>query len=469
MRLIIAALFCHIAFGVAGQITFERTYGGIGGDIGFSVEQTTDNGYALFGVTWNGTAGSTDMYLVKTDEYGTEQWSNTYGSVNQDMGYTARQTNDGGFILCGMVGSFGSDSLTLVRTDANGDPLWARQYPGSLGRDIGYSVQETSDGGFAVCGFTENVGTAEDVYLVRTDANGDTLWTRTVDLGNSEVGWSLRQTDDDGFIVLANRFTFADPEGDIYLIRFDASGDTLWTRTIIAPGVDESHGLAITANGGFILVGGNGYPSRDILLVRTDEFGMEQWRRTYATTGDEMAIDVQEMEDGGFICAGRKENLLTSEIQMHLLRTDPDGDILWERTFQQGIFSEANSLDRTSDGGFVMLGYTVDTLDGAAYTDMYLVKTDGSGYASVSTPTGETNPVFVFPNPTAELVQLDAGTVHLTSVTLFDATGRPVLNRTFTGVSMAELTVGHLSDGAYMLVVSSGERTISTHALQIVH
>ena len=469
MRRIITISLCFIALSTAGQVTFEQTYGGVDGDLGSSVEQTSDGGYALFGVTWNTGGASADMYLVKTDAYGVEQWSHTYGTVNQDMGYNARETSDGGFILCGMVGSFGTDTLTLVRTNANGDPLWTRQYPGSLGRDIGFSVQETSDGGFAVCGFTENTGVAEDVYVVRTEANGDTLWTRTVDLGGSEVGWTLRQTDDDGFIVLANSYTFADPDGDMYLIRFDASGDTLWTRTIVSPGVDEAHGLAITADGGFIIAGGNGNPSRDILLVRTDEFGMEQWRRTHATLGDEMVMDVQMMDDGGFICGGRKEDLLTSDTRMHLFRTDPDGYIQWERTFQQGIFSAANSLDRTSDGGFVLLGYTVDTLAGTAYVDMYLVKTDGAGYSSVIPITSASEHVLVFPNPTVERVELDAGTGHLTSATLYDAAGHRVLNRTFIGVSMAELKVDHLSNGAYVLVVGSGKGTISTHALHIVH
>lgn len=456
------------ASSAVGQITFEQTYGGVDGDIGFSVEQTSDGGYALFGSTWNGTAGSADMYLIKTDAAGMEQWSHNYGSVDMDMGYCARQTSNGGYILCGMFGTFGTDTLTLVRTDANGTALWIERYPGSLGRDIGYSVEETSDGGFLVCGFTEGTGVEEDVYVLRTTGNGALLWATSVDLGASEVGWCLRRTDDDGCIVVANSFDYGDPNGEIHLLRFDPNGDTLWTSTILTPGADESRGLAITLDGGFIVAGGNGSPYRDILLVRTDEFGIEQWRRTYATAGDEAARDVQQMDDGGFIVGGRKEDLLTNDIQMHLMRTDADGYMEWERTFQQGIFSDANSLDRTSDGGFVLFGHTTDTLGGVPHTDMYLVKTDGAGYSTVASIADPGGPILVYPNPAADRILLDAGKTRLTSAVLFDAAGKQVLRETFSATTTAELSLGHLYCGAYVLNATAENGRSTSQALLIV-
>lgn len=435
----------------AAQTTFEQTYGGPESDLGFSVQQTSDGGYALFGSTWNGGAGSADMFLVKVDDAGVEQWSRTYGTVNFDMGYCARQNSDGGFILCGMQNGLGNDSLKLVRTDDNGDTLWTNTYPGTLGRDIAYSVQQTGDGGFVVCGFTEGTGVGEDVYLLRTEANGETLWTRTIDLGGSEVGWSLRQTADDGTIVVANSFTVGDPNGEIHLLRFDTNGDTLWTRTILAPGPDETHGLSITADGGFIIAGGNGYPSRDILLVRTDANGMEQWRRTIATAADEMAADVQPMDDGGFILCGRKENLLTTHIEMHLFRTDADGYVEWERTFLHGVLSEAHSLDRTSDGGFVLFGYTADVLGGNANIDMYLVKTNDSGFSSVRSNHEDLPVISTFPNPATDKIQLDAGSASLTSIALLDASGQVAMQQAYRAARTATLNVGSLANGAYVL------------------
>lgn len=441
----------------SAQVTFERTYGGPEADLGFSVQQTMDGGYALFGVTWNTGGNGADMYLVKTDASGATLWEHTYGGIDANMGYGAQETSDGGFILCGMFGGFGTDTLTLVRTDAAGEALWTRGYRGALGRDIGYSVLQTSDGGFAVCGFMENGDEAEDVFVVRTDAEGDTLWTSAVDLGGSEAGWCIRGTDDEGFIVVANSFTFADPDGEIHLIRFNADGDTLWTRTYAAPGPDESHGLWMTSDGGFIIADGNGYPSRDIMLIRTDAAGVELWRRVHATAGDEMPLDIEETEGGGFICAGRKEDPLTGHIRMHLLRTDADGFMEWERTFPRGIFSEAQALDRTTDGGYVLLGQTADTLVGQAMTDLFLVKTDGAGYSGIGAAVDVVPSISVFPNPCAtDVLHVRIPDGARADLLLLDATGRVVrraVNATLANGSSG-WDLGGLPTGAYELVVT---------------
>ncbi|MBK6777192.1 MAG: hypothetical protein IPG74_15610 [Flavobacteriales bacterium] len=315
-------------------------------------------------------------------------------------------------------------------------------------------MEETSDGGFLVCGFTEGTGTEEDVYVLRTTGNGTLLWATAVDFGASEVGWCLRRTDDDGCIVVANSFDAGDPNGEINLLRFDPNGDTLWTRTILTPGADESHGLAITSDDGLIIAGGIGYPDRDILLVRTDELGNEQWRRTHATLGDEAARDVQQMDDGGFIVGGRKEDLLTNDIQMHLMRTDADGYMEWERTFQQGIFSEANSLDRTSDGGFVLFGH--DRHTGRVRIHGHVLSEDGWGrilHRCVHRRSRRSD--LVYPNPAADRIRLDAGKAHLTSAVLFDPTGKPVLSETFSATTTAELSLGHLCCGAYVLTATA--------------
>ena len=464
MKLIMLSLGLGFAQIGISQITFDQVYGEGLTAFGFNVEQTMDGGYAVFGSSWSN--GGADMYLLKTDAYGVEQWNRNYGSVNPDLGYGAHQTLDGGYILCGTSNALGNDSLILVRTDGDGTALWTRTYPGSLGRDIGFSVLQTSDGGFAVCGFTQGAGIAEDIYLVRTDPNGDTLWTSSIDLGNSEVGWSVRQTSDGGFIVLANSYSFADPDGDIYLLRYDSYGDTLWTRTIISPGPDETHGFAICSDGGYIIAGGNGYPNRDLLLIRTDAQGMEQWRQTPASSGDQMANQIQEMDDGGFVVCGRTALPPPSVTYMYLLRTDDNGTMLWEREFGRGIFSEAISLDRTSDGGFVIAGSTTDTIAGFAYTDMYLVKTNGDGVVSIA-PSETLDPlVKCYPNPATDRLRIDSGTATILSIKLLDAMGQCVLDVRTSNVSHYALGVENLANGPYVLAATiSDGRTYTQRVL----
>ena len=181
-----------------------------------------------------------------------------------------------------------------------------------------------------------------------------------------------------------------------------------------------------------------------------------------------MALDVQQLEDGGFICAGRKEDLATGDIQMHLLRTDADGYFAWERTFQQGIFSEATSLDQTSDGGFVLLGTTTDTLSENAITEMYLVKTDGAGYSAIAPRPGLPAALLVFPNPAADFVRIVSLDERLTSVVITDASGRPALTTAGTSTD-SQVDVRMLSSGTYFVTATLQDGRSLRQRLVVVH
>ena len=413
------------------------------------MQQTSDGGYILSGVTYSLGNGSGDMYLVRTDAAGAVQWTGTYGTINLEIGYAVRQTTDGGFAMCGMFNGFGYDTLSLVRTDVNGNTVWVKHYPGSLGRDLGYALQQTSDGGFVVCG--SSGPSLDDVYVVRTDVNGNMVWSSTIDLGGGEMALAVQQTADNGSVVLVQNSGFADPDGELYLLRLDQNGDTLWTHLYATAGADEARGLAITADGGFIIAGGNGDPSRDIQLIRADAQGIELWRRVHATVGDELAMDVQQLDDGGFIVAGRKENALTGDIEMHLLRTDANGFMDWERSYLRGVYSEAQSLDRTSDGGFILLGTTTDVFGGFTNFDMYLVKTDGAGYSAIREGADGGSVVHVFPNPAADRFCVEITDFGQTAALLFDPSGRAVWQGSFTGPGTSTMNLAPFPSGAYVL------------------
>ncbi|MBL8011739.1 MAG: T9SS type A sorting domain-containing protein [Flavobacteriales bacterium] len=442
---------------LVAQITFERTHGGPDTDIGFQVQQTSDGGYALFGVTWNNTAGSADMLLMRTDASGNELWSRTYGGVNLDMGYGGRQTADGGYVLCGMFGGFGTDSLTLIRTDAQGDLLWTGHYPGALGRDIGYSVLETGDGGFTVCGFTEGTGVAEDALLLHVDAAGSLQWARTLDLAASEVAWDLVATSDGGYAMVVNSFQVGDVNGDPVLVRCNAQGDTLWTRRYAIPGADETHGLAVTLDGGYILAGGNGYPDRDLVLLRADAQGNELWRQEWVTAWDEMAHGVQAMDDGGFIGAGRTAAQQPGQVALYLFRTDAVGTLIWERTIERGLICQANGLDRTDDGGVVVIGYTTDTLGGGSPTDIFLAKTDGAGYTSMGPMDDTVEDLIIGPNPAADRTTLKLPNGASWQVNILGTDGRSVAELA-TVEQQTDLDVADWSPGVYLVRAMSGGR-----------
>ena len=260
-----------------GDTQWTRTYGGADIDEGFSVQQTSDGGYIVAGLTWSFSAGLQDVYLIKTNASGDTQWTRNYGGTVNDWGYSVQQTSDGGYIVTGWTGSFGAGSadIYLIKTNASGDTLWTRTYGGAQ-YDEGNSVQQTSDGGYIVAGYTYSFGAGSyDVYLIKTNASGDTQWTRTYGGTNDDEGFSARQTTDGGYIVAGYTGSFG-AGGDVYLIKTNASGDTQWTRTYGGTGGDEGYWVRQTSDGGYIVAGWTGSfgaGNYDVYLVKTDSLG----------------------------------------------------------------------------------------------------------------------------------------------------------------------------------------------------
>ncbi len=256
-----------------------------------------------------------------------DSWSKAYGGSGKDRGYSVQQTPDGGFIIAGWTNSFsaGDADVYLIRTDAGGDTLWTRTYGGSY-TDCGYSVQQTSDGGFIVAGNTYFPGEGRDVYLIRTDASGDTLWTRTYGGSGDNDGYSVQQTPDGGFIIAGQSHY------DVYLIKTDANGDTLWTRTYGGTYIDEGRSVQQTSDGGFIVAGNTAF---DVYLIKTDANGDTLWTATIHGDSTERAYSVQQAPDGGFIVAGWTNSFGAGDDDVYLIKVkeiiliSPDGNEIW--------------------------------------------------------------------------------------------------------------------------------------------
>ena len=204
------------------QQRWERTYGGAGNEGGNAVRQTQDGGYIVSGGTTSYGNGY-QVYLVKTNASGDTLWTRTYGGAGSDEGYSVQQTQDTGYIVSGYTNSFGNfTQVYLIKTNASGDTLWTRYY-GGMGEDVGYSAQQTSDGGYVVAGLT---GFYPDyqVCLIKTNASGDTLWTKTYGGTGDDDGNSVQQTSDGGYIV-AGRYDAFGTNPQVYLIKTDANGN----------------------------------------------------------------------------------------------------------------------------------------------------------------------------------------------------------------------------------------------------
>jgi len=370
-----------------GDTLWARTYGGSQWEEGHSVQQTSDGEYIIAGFTGSFGAGGWDVYLVKTDSCGNTLWTRTYGGVYDDQGRSVQQTTEGGYIIAGFTGSFGAGSrdVYLVKTDSSGDTLWTRTYGGSE-HDCGYCVEQTPDGGYIIAGATSSFGAgAGDVYLLKTNSWGDTLWTRTYGGRNDDGGWCLRQTSDGGYVIVGYTRSFGAGGYDVYLVRTDSSGGTLWTRTYGGSRYDWGRSVQQTYDGGYVIGGYSrsfGACGYNVYLLKTDSCGDTLWTRTYGGSDDDGAYSVRQTSDGGYIIAGWTRSFGAGLSDLCLLKTDSCGDTLWTRTYGGSDGDWGESVQQTIDGNYIVAGVTHSF--GAGEADMYLVRVAGEELPEVS-------------------------------------------------------------------------------------
>lgn len=378
-----AALICGFLFPLTAiaQPTFIRTYGGTGNDIAYSFQPTADGGFLIAGYTLSFGQGNRDVYVIRTDAEGNMLWSKTYGSTNTDYGWSLDITSDGGFIVGAHSGSFGlgSHDVYLLKCDAVGTLQWTQVYGGTSADGV-YSLEETTDGGFIISSHTSSFGAGEhEVYLIKTDSNGDTIWTRSYGGASGDYLRSVQQTTDGGYITASETFSFGAGGADVYLIKTDSIGNLEWAKTYGGTAADYGYSVRQTPDGGFITAGytsSAGAGNFDVLLLKTDADGDVQWSRTYGGTSFDYGYEVRVLTDGGFIVCGFS-GIRDPSGDVYMLRTDSLGALLWSRSIGGAGADYGWSVEELPDGGFAVTGYTNSF--GAGGSDVMLIRTDSLG------------------------------------------------------------------------------------------
>ena len=376
-------------------IQWDWTYGGVEGDGAYTLIQTTDGGFALAGDTLSFGAGDIDMWFVKTDVNGVVQWNKTYGETGVDWVWALFQTTDGGFLLAGYTDSYGAGEadMWLVKTDTYGVEEWNQTYGGPK-RDWACALLQTADGGFALAGDTMSFGAGSlDMWLVKTDVYGVEEWNQTYGGTKPDGSRALIQTADGGFALAGYTDSYGTGEADMWLVKTNVNGVVQWNKTYGGLERDSASSLIQTADGGFTLAGDTmsfGTGSLDMWLVKTDANGGEEWNQTYGGTKPEGARALIQTDDYGFTLAGYTESYGAGNGDMWLVKTDANGGEQWSKTHGGTGFDDIYALIQTNDRNFALAGYT-DSY-GAGDTDMWLVKT---GTVNVRIPRIEILPFFI--------------------------------------------------------------------------
>lgn len=319
-----------------GTLEWSTTYGGFTIDHGQSIQTTRDGGYIITGGTFSYGMGSYDVYLIKTNSLGTLEWSTTFGGTGWDYGHYVQQTQDGGYIVAGYTGSFGAglDDVYLIKTNQLGTLEWSTTVGGAKS-DRGFSIAQCLDGGYIITGETNsnNSGYVLDVYLVKTDSLGNFQWQKYFGGSGYDRGYSVKQTQDGGFIITGETGSFGS-DYDVYLIKTDPLGTLEWSTTLGGAGNQFSYCVQQAKDNGYIITGwskpNDGVPY-DVYIVKTDYLGTYEWSTTFGGSGDEYSLSVQQTKDGGYIVAGYTNSFGAGLYDIYLIKLDglPTSADLW--------------------------------------------------------------------------------------------------------------------------------------------
>ncbi|MBK8845497.1 MAG: hypothetical protein IPO27_02630 [Bacteroidetes bacterium] len=312
-------------------------------------------------------------------------------------GKSVRQTTDGGYIIAGTTTSYGSGGrdILVIKTNAVGDTTWTKTFGGAMDNEYGFCVQQTSDSGYIVSGVASSFDdVAGDMYLIKLNATGDTLWTRTYGGIGYEWGAYVQQTLDGGFIITGQTPAFGAGGFDAYLVKLNSSGNISWTKTYGGSGLEIGSAVQQTSDGGYILtgeIGSFGAGGGDFYLVKTDSVGNVVWTKAYGHSGTEGGVTVKQTSDGGYIIGGSSEDTLGNlGFDMCLIKTNASGDTLWAKLYGGALIDECYEVVQTSDGGYIMCGKSFSFSALGDY-DVYVVKINSQGVVQWSKTYGNSS------------------------------------------------------------------------------
>jgi hypothetical protein len=342
-------------------VGFSRTYGGENSDTATAVIQTSDGGYAFAGSTHSFGADYNDAWLVKVDAYGNEQWSRTYGGPGDDYAVALVQTSDGGYALAGWTGPFdGGSDFWLIKTDSSGKMEWSQTYH-KYEYNAAHSIVQTSNGGYVLGGESDSPDSKTRGWLIQVDSSGKMLWDHPYAAAVSCV----IKTNDGGFALGI----------DHGLVKLDSSGALQWNQTY---GPEVQVGPVLQTSDGYAVAGTATNGLGSFWLGKVDSSGKLLWNQTYGSQS--YTSSLVQANDGGYALFGDTNDLhlVAGKQDWWLVKTDSSGKEQWNQTYGGILYEYAGSLLKTNDGGYLMAGST-ESFTGPGDFDAWLLKTDANG------------------------------------------------------------------------------------------
>ena len=446
------------------QSTWSHIYGQPGAYYQvYSAEQTSDGGFIAAGEIYNFSTEKGGMWIVKSDSSGNIIWQKTYHLSGYESVQSIHQTSDGGYIAAGYVTALASMDILILKLDSSGNIIWQKIYGGSF-EDSANSVQQTSDGGYIVAGSISSFGiNNQDIWILKLDASGDVTWQKIFEISTEfNNGYSVQQTSDGGYVVAGTAYFFGTGTFAGLIIKLDSSGSLIWQKRYgyFYNSSEYAQSIQQTSDGGYIVAGNAEYDYGGTFLwiMKLDASGNESWQKIYNGSDNDWLVSIQQTSDGGYIVAEYAYNSSAGDLDYGILKLDASGDIVWQKTYGGSSNEDPHSIQQTSDGGYIMAGYTSSFGVG---TDFWILKLDASGNITWQKAYGGSNTEIAYSiQQTGDGGYIVAGiTDSFNNVTLdilvikLDSNGAITWQKTYGSSTMEEYAkyIQQTSDGGYII------------------
>lgn len=355
-------VFCSLIPISSFASSWAKAYGGTDEDFGSCIQQTAEGGYAIASFTETFGDGQEDFLLIKLDSAGVISWSKTFGDGFSDIATTVKQTSDNGYIMVGGTRCYGAGQydLFVVKTDALGNLSWAKAIGGSS-IDAANSVQQTSDGGYIVAGFSYSYsGDSSDIFVIKLTSTGTTSWATSIGgTGEDVVTNCIQQTTDGGYIVAGWTTSFGAGGSDFFIIKLASGGNVSWARVIGGSSDDAANAIQQTSDGGYLVVGNTtsyGAGGQDVLVIKLTSTGTVSWATTYGGSSLDNPWSTYQATDGDYMVVGETQSFGMGGQDFLVMKLGSTGNITWAKTFGGAGDECANWVIQTSSGEFMVAG-----------------------------------------------------------------------------------------------------------------
>lgn len=489
----------------------------------YSMQQTTDGGYIMGGYSESGISGdktqasqgSSDYWIVKIDSNGLKLWDARFGGTSVDELTALQQTADGGYILGGSsfsaIGgdktqtSRGLSDYWIVKTDSNGIKQWDARFGGDSLDEL-HSIQQTSDGGYILGGFSMSIIGGDqthtrlggkDYWIVKTDSNGVKQWDSRFGGAQFEELNSVSQTTDGGYIL--GGYSLSGISGnktqpnkglyDYWIVRTDANGTMQWDVDFGGINDDWLTELQQTNDGGYVLggwswsgvTGDKTQPSQgdnDFWIIKTDSNGVKQWDKDFGGSSNDYLNPIEQTTDGGYILGGYSSSPVSGDktqptqggTDYWIVKTDVNGVKQWDADFGGSDFDFLYALTQTADGGYILGGYSSSGISGdksqnsKGINDYWIVKISSGGTTGISSIAFDSNAdIISYPNPftTSTTLEFNLSETKNVSITIVDVVGIEVktipTKNLQSGKNKITIDLSELNNGIYFCKIKSNE------------